>query len=50
MASLPNVTEEGLVLMQWLWKYLTFQRGARLITRDPRETHAGFLPTSYHRQ
>ena len=31
-----------LVLMQWAWKYLTWQRGARLITRDPRDTHADF--------
>jgi NADH dehydrogenase len=50
IAYLIGFRNRLLVLMQWLWKYLTYQRGARLITRDPRETRAGFLPTSYHRQ
>ncbi|HEY7975322.1 MAG TPA: NAD(P)/FAD-dependent oxidoreductase, partial [Ktedonobacterales bacterium] len=50
IAYLIGFRNRLLVLTQWLWKYLTFQRGARLITRDPRETHAGFPPTSYHRQ
>ena len=50
IAYLIGFRNRLLVLTQWLWKYLTYQRGARLITRDPRETRAGFLPTSYHRQ
>jgi NADH:ubiquinone reductase (H+-translocating) len=50
IAYLIGFRNRVLVLMQWLWKYLTFQRSARLITRDPRESRAGFLPTSYHRQ
>ncbi|HZC07944.1 MAG TPA: NAD(P)/FAD-dependent oxidoreductase [Ktedonobacterales bacterium] len=50
IAYLIGFRNRFLVLTQWLWKYLTYQRGARLITRDPRETRAGFLPTSYHRQ
>ena len=24
-----------LVTVQWLWRYLTYERGARLITTDP---------------
>ncbi len=50
IAYLIGFRNRALVLTQWLWKYLTYQRGARLITRDPRETRAAFLPTSYHRQ
>lgn len=50
IAYLIGYRNRLLVLTQWFWKYLTYQRGARLITRDPRDTEAGFLPTSYHRQ
>jgi len=25
------------VAITWLWSYITFQRGARLITRSPRQ-------------
>ncbi len=50
IAYLIGYRNRLLVLTQWLWRYLTYQRGARLITRDPRETRAGFPPTSYHRQ
>lgn len=50
IAYLIGYRNRLLVLMQWFWKYLTYQRGARLITRDPRDTDVGFLPTSYHRQ
>jgi NADH dehydrogenase len=24
-----------MVMLQWIWAYLTFQRGARLITTEP---------------
>jgi len=40
IAYLIGFRNRVLVLMQWAWKYLTYQRGARLITRDPRDTHA----------
>lgn len=30
-----------LVSIQWLWRYLTYQRGARLITADPAELRDG---------
>ncbi|HEX2350958.1 MAG TPA: NAD(P)/FAD-dependent oxidoreductase [Ktedonobacterales bacterium] len=39
IAYLIGFRNRVLVLMQWAWKYLTYQRGARLITRDPRDTH-----------
>ncbi|HEY8325409.1 MAG TPA: NAD(P)/FAD-dependent oxidoreductase [Ktedonobacterales bacterium] len=42
IAYLIGFRNRLLVLMQWAWKYLTYQRGARLITRDPRDTHADF--------
>ena len=51
IAYLIGFRNRLLVLTQWLWKYLTYQSGARLITRDARETRPAFLPSpSYHRQ
>ncbi len=50
IAYLIGFRNRLLVLLQWFWKYLTYQHSARLITRDPRENRAGFQPTSYHRQ
>jgi NADH dehydrogenase len=38
---LISMRNRALVALQWLWSYLTFQRGARLITGDkkiPRAT------------
>jgi NADH dehydrogenase len=31
LTSLPQMQNRGRVLTQWLWSYLTGQRGARLI-------------------
>jgi len=31
---LISLRNRALVAWQWLWSYLTFQRGARLITGD----------------
>ncbi|MEE8093449.1 MAG: NAD(P)/FAD-dependent oxidoreductase, partial [Gammaproteobacteria bacterium] len=31
---LIGMRNRALVALQWLWSYLTFQRGARLITGD----------------
>ncbi|HEX5572220.1 MAG TPA: FAD-dependent oxidoreductase, partial [Ktedonobacterales bacterium] len=42
IAYLIGFRNRILVMAQWIWKYLTYQRGARLITRDPRDTHADF--------
>lgn len=42
IAYLIGFRNRVLVMAQWIWKYLTYQRGARLITRDPRDTHADF--------
>ena len=36
LMSLPQMQNRGRVLTQWLWTYLTGQRGARLIPEDPR--------------
>ncbi|MCA1971981.1 MAG: NAD(P)/FAD-dependent oxidoreductase, partial [Caenispirillum sp.] len=32
---LVNFEKRLLVTVQWLWRWLTYQRGARLITREP---------------
>ena len=37
LMSLPQLQERLLVQRQWLWSYLTGQRGARLISEAPRE-------------
>lgn len=50
IAYLIGYRNRLLVLTQWFWKYLTYQRAARLITRDPREIHAEFPAARYHRQ
>jgi NADH dehydrogenase len=51
IAYLIGFRNRLLVLTQWLWKYVTYQRGARLITRDTRERRSAFQPSaSYHRQ
>lgn len=51
IAYLIGFRNRLLVLTQWLWKYLTYQRGARLITRDPGATRGGaWIPDSYQRQ
>ena len=34
-----------LVLIEWAWAYLTFQRGARLITDRPPEQFLGETPS-----
>ena len=34
------------VLLQWAWTYLTFKRGARLITLDPHEEQQPALPAA----
>lgn len=43
IAYLIGYRNRVLVLTQWLWKYLTYQRAARLITRAPDETRAAYL-------
>lgn len=51
IAYLIGFRNRLLVLTQWLWKYLTYQRGARLITGDTRRARPVFLRSvSYHRQ
>ncbi len=50
IAYLIGYRNRLLVLAQWMWKYITYQRAARLITRDPRATGAEFRPRTYQRQ
>lgn len=50
IAYLIGYRNRLLVLAQWMWKYITYQRAARLITRDPRATGAEFRSKSYQRQ
>jgi NADH dehydrogenase len=38
---LIGVRNRLMVAMTWLWSYLTFQRGARLITRSPQPSPEG---------
>lgn len=51
IAYLIGYRNRLIVLTQWLWKYLTYQRGARLITRDPNAARGPALaPHAYQRQ
>jgi NADH dehydrogenase len=51
IAYLIGYRNRLLVLTQWLWKYLTYQRGARLITRDQGAARGDAqTPGAYQRQ